>query len=55
MIRTYTIEDEGDEVQVQLFEDGEQMGGAVFPDTDDGDSWELAVEVGESWIGVCGA
>jgi hypothetical protein len=51
MIRTYTITDEGDEVQLQLFEDEIQMGGAVFPDMQDGDNWDMALELAESWIG----
>lgn len=51
MIKTYSITDEGDEVQLQLFGDDVQIGGAVFPDTECGDSWALALGLAESWIG----
>lgn len=50
MTREYIIEDNGDEVQLFLMEDGEQMGGALFPDEGDGEAWDLAYEVGQDWI-----
>ena len=51
MTREYLIEDEGDEVHVHLIEDGEQAGGALFPDDGTGEAFELALELGESWVG----
>ena len=53
-MRTYEVVDEGDEVQLQLFEDGLQMGGGVFPrtlDTIDLDPWDEACSIGDSWVG----
>lgn len=52
-MRTYQVVDEGDEVQLQLFEDGMQMGGGVFPrslDTVDFDPWDEACAMGDDWV-----
>lgn len=51
MIRTYTIEDEGDEVHLAMFEDGVQVGAGLFPDDGTGESFELACEVGDDFVG----
>ena len=51
MQREYLIHDEGDEVHVALFEDGEQAGGALFPDDGTGEAFELAYDLAESWVG----
>jgi len=51
MTREYRIEDDGDEVHVYLIEDGEQAGGALFPDDGTGEAFDLALELGESWVG----
>ena len=44
-----TIDDEGDGFAVALFRDGEQVGGALFPDDGDGSAWELAAMLAEAW------
>lgn len=51
MTRAYKIQDDGDEVQVQLFEGGVQVGGAMFPDDGDGQAFMLAHQLGEDWAG----
>ena len=53
MIRSYTVEDDGTEIQVALFEDGEQCGGGVFPSAGlmEDSAWDDACLVGESWCG----
>lgn len=51
MNREYVIEDDGDEVHVALFEDGEQAGGALFPEDGSGEAYELACELAQSWVG----
>jgi|WetSurMetagenome_2_1015567.scaffolds.fasta_scaffold321272_2 hypothetical protein len=47
--RTYRIEDEGDEFHVVLIENGQQIGGALFPDNGTGDAFALANELGLAW------
>lgn len=49
MTRGYQIEDDGDAIQVQLLEDGVQVGGAYFPDTGDGEAFLDALELAQSW------
>lgn len=48
-MRSYLIEDEGDEFHLALLADGAQVGGAIFPDDGSGAGFELAREVGESF------
>lgn len=50
MTREYRIEDNGEDVQLYLYEGEMQMGGALFPEEGDGSAWDLATEVGEDWI-----
>jgi len=50
-MREYSIDDEGDEIQLSLYEGGHQVGGAVFPDEGDGSAFHLAYEVGQQWVG----
>ena len=50
-MRSYEIEDDGDEVQVQLFDGGVQVGGAMFPEGGDGQAFMLAYQLGENWAG----
>lgn len=54
-MRAYSIEDGGNEIQVALFEDGQQVGGALFPDNEDGDGFLMAMDLGESWAHGNGA
>lgn len=55
-MRTYVIQDDGDEVQLQLLVMGAQVGGALFPDDGTGAAFELAFHLGESWaLDSCGA
>ena len=49
-MRRYLIEDEGDEVRLALYQDEEQVGGAVFPDEGAGEAFELAYELAQSWV-----
>ena len=51
MTRTYSITDDGDEVHLAMFEDGEQVGGGLFPDDGTGEAFELACEVGDDFVG----
>ena len=48
--RSFLIEDDGDAYQVQLLQDGIQMGGAYFPDDGTGEAFQDAMELGESWV-----
>ena len=45
--RRYTIEDDGDEVHLSMFQDDQQVGGALFPDDGAGGAFDLAYQVGE--------
>lgn len=50
--RTFEIDDEGDEFQVFMYLDGEQVASASIPDLDgSGLSFELALEIGNHFIG----
>lgn len=49
-MRDFLITDEGDEVQLQLFENQEQIGGAVFPQDGPGAAFCLAQEVAMAWV-----
>lgn len=49
MTRSFQIEDDGDAIQVALFEDGLQMGGAYFPDDGTGEAFQDALEVAQAW------
>lgn len=48
--RRYTIEDDGDEIQLFMFEDDQQVGGAMFPDDGAGGAFDLAYEIGEQFV-----
>ena len=50
--RTFKVEDEGDEYDVALFEDGHQVGSALFPDDGHGAAFALALAIGQAWEGV---
>ena len=50
--RRYAIEDDGDEVQLFMFKDDQQVCGAVLPDDGAGAAWDLAYEIGEQFIGA---
>lgn len=47
--RDYSIDDDGDEVQLALFENGVQVGGAMFPDDGDGLALGLALDLASMW------
>lgn len=51
-MRDYSISGDGDAIQLALWQDGEQVGGALFPDDGTGEAFGLALEVGELWKGV---
>lgn len=51
-VRDFLITKEGDEVQLQLFENQEQIGGAVFPEDGGGAAFYLAQEVAMAWVAV---
>ena len=51
MIRSYRIEDEGDEIHLAMFEDDFQVGSGLFPDDGTGKAFELAYEIGEEFVG----
>lgn len=49
VMRDYVISDEGDEFNVQLLENGQQVGGALFPDDGTGRAFDRALEMAQSW------
>ena len=50
-IRSYSIEDEAEGFQLQLCMDGDQIGGAYFPDSDGtGAIFNVAFQLGEAYI-----
>jgi hypothetical protein len=49
--RTFTITDEGDEIHLAIFQNGEQVGGGLFPDDGTGTAFDMAYEVGEQFVG----
>lgn len=51
-MRDYRISDDGDAIQLALWQDEQQVGGALFPDDGSGAAFGLALEVGEMWKGV---
>lgn len=50
-MRDYMIEDDGEEVQLALFVDGVQVGGAMFPDDGSGAARARAEALGAAWWG----
>ena len=48
-MRSYRIEDDGDEVHLSLFQGEMQVGGALFPEDGDGAAKQMAEEIGKSW------
>lgn len=48
-MREFVVTDEGDEFQLELLQDGIQVGGAVFPDDGTGAAFDMARGVGASW------
>jgi len=52
-VRSYSIDDEAEGFQLQFCMDGEQIGGAYFPDSDGaGSVFEVAYQLGEAFIGA---
>ncbi len=51
MIRTYEVSEEAGEVHLAMFEDGEQVGGGLFPCDASDDAYEMACEVGDDFVG----
>ena len=49
MTRGYEIQDDGDAIQVALLEDGQQVGGAYFPDDGSGEAFQDALELAQAW------
>jgi len=50
-VRTYSIDDEAEGFQLQLCMDGDQIGGAYFPDSDGtGAIFNVAFQLGEAYI-----
>lgn len=43
------VEDDGDSFQVALFQEGVQVGNAMFPDDGDGSAFQAAQALADTW------
>jgi len=48
--RDYVIQDCGEDFQVALLKDGQQVGNCIFDDDGTGSAFVMALEMGKAWV-----